>query len=56
MTDAGGGNAKVTAVVRQASGTVATTEQVITPAGDMVSMRMVISYTNGLTVTLNGRL
>lgn len=54
VTDAGGGNAKVTSVVRQASGTVATTEQIITPAGDMVSMRMVISYTNGLTVTLNG--
>lgn len=53
VTDAGGGNAKVTSVVRQTSAT-STTEQIITPAGDMISMRMIINYTSGLSVTLTG--
>lgn len=56
VTDAGSGNAKVTATIAYASGfSTATTDLVITPAGDLLSLKMVIHYPNlGKTVTLYG--
>ena len=54
VTDGGNGNAKVTGTVTLASGTTGTTEQIINPTGDLLSMRMVFNYPSGLIVTLNG--
>ena len=56
VTDGGNGNAKVTTTVAYTSGfSTATTELVISPAGDLLSLKMVINYPNlGKTVTLYG--
>jgi hypothetical protein len=54
IADGGNGNAKVTGTVVLTSGTTGSTEQIINPAGDLLSIKMVFYYPTGLTVTLNG--
>lgn len=56
ISNGGNGNAKVTATVAYTSGlSTATTELVINPTGDLLSLKMVIQYpSQGRTVTLYG--
>jgi hypothetical protein len=55
INDGGNGNAKVSSTIHYTSGNSATTEQIITPTGDLVSMKMVMNYPSlGRTVTLYG--
>lgn len=54
ITDGGNGNAKVTGTVTLTSGTTGTTEQIINPTGELLSIKMVFNYPSGLIVTLNG--
>ncbi len=58
VTDGGSGNLKVIGVIDTASGTSkTTTEYIISPAGNILSIKMTIVYpTLGRTVTLNGTL
>jgi hypothetical protein len=54
IIDGGNGNAKVVGTLLLASGTSGTTEQIINPAGDLLSIKMFFYYPSGMIVTLNG--
>ena len=55
VSDGGNGNAKVSGTLFYSTGNSATTEQIITQAGELVSMKMILHYPLlGRTVTLNG--
>lgn len=54
VTDGGNGNARVAGNVTLTSGASGTTEQIINPAGDLLSIKMIFYYPSGMVVTLNG--
>lgn len=56
ITEGENGNAKVTATIHLASGTTGTTELLITPAGDLLSIKMSFQYLSGVKVNLIGSL
>jgi len=54
VTDGGNGNAKIIGTIALSSGTTGTTEQIIAPAGEPLSIKMTFNYPSGLYVVLNG--